>query len=253
MTRTKENSKFESCNSKQIRMFKTEENSKRAAERRQRFGHWNLGHLNLFRISNFVLRISAAAALLLAALGPGCAGRRSYAKHEFVLEATRPAQAARQRHDIVLAVRGFTIDPVYEGTGLRYRKGESEYESDFYHEFVIAPQVLIAGQTRDWLSRSGLFRNVLEAGSLVEPTHVLEGNVLALYGDFRGGKVPQAVMQIRFFLVAVQSSPPHVVFTRDYQASHQAQAPTADALVAALDRCLEQILAALEEDLGKVL
>ncbi len=197
--------------------------------------------------------IPVSAALLLAVLGLGCAGGRSYAKQQFVLEATRLAQPARPRRDVALAVRGFTIDPVYEGTGLRYRKGESECESDFYHEFVIAPQVLLAGQTRDWLSRSGLFRNVLEPGSLLEPTHALEGNVLALYGDFRGGKVPQAVMQIRFFLIAVQSSPPQVVFTRDYQVSHPAQAPTAGALVAAFDRCLEQILSALEEDLGKVL
>jgi len=197
--------------------------------------------------------IHVSAALLLAALGPACAGRRSYAKHQFVLEATRPASPARQRHDVVLAVRGFTIDPVYDGTGLRYRKGESEYESDFYNEFVIAPQVLLGSQTRDWLSRSGLFQNVLEPGSLLEPTHALEGNILVLHGDFRGGKAPRAVMEIRFFLIAIQSSPPQVVLTRDYQASQEAQAPTAGALVAAFDRCLEQILAALEEDLGKVL
>jgi ABC-type uncharacterized transport system auxiliary subunit len=192
------------------------------------------------------------AAVLLAALCSGCAGRQPYAKHQFVLEAARPAQPPGPPHDVALAVHGFTIDPVYEGTGLRYRKAESEYESDFYNEFVIAPQVLIGSQTRNWLSQSGLFQNVLEPGSLLEATHVLEGNILVLYGDFRGGKVPQAVMAIRFFLIAIQSSPPQVVFTRDYQTSHQAQAPTAGALVAAFDRCLEQILSALEEDLGKV-
>ena len=38
-----------------------------------------------------------------------------------------------------LAVRGFTLDPVYDCRGLMYRKGESEYESDFYHEFLVAP------------------------------------------------------------------------------------------------------------------
>jgi ABC-type uncharacterized transport system auxiliary subunit len=192
-------------------------------------------------------------ALLVIVLGSGCAARRSYAKRQFVLEATRPAQPARQRPDVVLAVRGFAIDPLYDGKGLKYRKSESEYESDFYNEYVIAPQVLLGSQTRNWLSRSGMFRTVLEPGSLIEPTHILEGNVLVLHGDFRDRNLPQAVMQIRFFLVASKGSQPEIVFTRDYQASHEAQAPTADALVAAFDRCLEQILSALEEDLGKAL
>jgi cholesterol transport system auxiliary component len=197
--------------------------------------------------------IHVSLALLLAALCSGCAGRSSYAKRQFVLEAARPAQPARQSRDAVLAVRGFSIDPLYDGRGLKYRKGESEYEADFYNEFVLAPQVLLGSQTRNWLSRSGLFRTVLEPGSLIEPTHILEGNVLALYGDFRDGRAPQTVMQIRLFLIAIQSSPPQIVLTRDYQAAQEAQAPTADALVAAFDRCLEQILSALEEDLAKAL
>ena len=132
---------------------------------------------------------------------------QSAAKHQFVLEATRPAQPVRQPHDVVLAVRGFTIDPLYDGRGLKYRKGESEYEADFYNEFVIAPQVLLSSQTRNWLSRSGMFQTVLETGSLVEATHILEGNVLVLYGDFRDRKLPQAVMQIRIFLIANKGSP----------------------------------------------
>ncbi len=197
--------------------------------------------------------IFVRVALLLAVLCSGCAGRRPSAKHQFVLAATRPAPPARQPHDVTLAVRDFTIDPVYEGRGLIYRKSESEYESDFYNEFVIAPQALLASQTRNWLSRSGMFRTVLEPGSLVEPTHILESTVLALYGDFRDRNLPRAVMEIRIFLIAGTRAQPQVVFTRDYQASHEAQAPTGGALVAAFDRCLEQILSALEEDLGQVL
>jgi ABC-type uncharacterized transport system auxiliary subunit len=144
-------------------------------------------------------------------------------------------------------------DPVYNSRGLVYRKGESEYESDFYHEFLIAPQDLISSQTRNWLAQSGLFKTVLEPGSLLEATHVLEGSVLALYGDLRGQNLPQAVLQIRFFLVANQGSKFQIVFTRDYRASQRAEEKTADALVAAWDRCLAQILSELEKDLGTVL
>jgi ABC-type uncharacterized transport system auxiliary subunit len=197
--------------------------------------------------------IYVSMAILLVALCSGCVSRRSYTKRQFVLEVARPAQPAGQRHDVVLAVRGFTIDPAYDSRGLLYRKGESEYESDFYNEFLIAPETLLCSQTRNWLAQSGMFKTVLEPGSLIEPTHILEGNTLALYGDFRGQGLPQAVMQIRVFLVANRRSQPEVVFTRDYRASHEAEARTADALVTALDRCLEQILSALEQDLEKAL
>lgn len=192
-------------------------------------------------------------ALLLAALCSGCASRRSAATQQFTLAATRPPSSAPAPHDAILAVREFTIDPLYAGRSLVYRKSESQYESDSYHQFVIAPQALLTSQTRQWLSRSGMFTTVLESGSLVGPTHILESTVLALYGDFRDRSQPQAVLQIRIFLIAGTRAQPEVIFTKDYGASQQAEAPTADALVAAFDRCLEQILSALEADLGKAL
>ena len=191
--------------------------------------------------------------LLMAILCSGCVSSHSYSKRQFVIEAARPAQPVGQRHDVVLAVRGFTIDPVCDSRGLLYRKGESEYESDFYNEFLVAPQALISSQTRNWLAQSGVFKTVLEPGSLIQATHVLEGNVLALYGDFRGQSLPQAVMQVRVFLVANTGSQPQVIFTRDYRASHRAETQTADALVAAMDHCLAQVLSELEKDLGEVL
>jgi hypothetical protein len=58
-------------------------------------------------------------------------------------------------------------------------------------------------------------------------------------------------MKIRVFVIGGARARPDIVFTRDYQVSHQAETPTADTLVAAFDRCREQILSALEEDLGR--
>ncbi len=197
--------------------------------------------------------LGAIAVLLTAILCSGCVSRQSYAKRQFVLEAVRTAPVNSPSRDIVLAVRGFTIDPAYDSRSLLYRKGESEYESDFYSEFLVAPQALISSQTRNWLAQSGFFKTVLEPGSLVEATHILEGNVLALYGDFRGQSLPRAVMEIRIFVVTSRGSRPEVIFTRDYRASQPAEERTAEALVAAFNQCLVQILSELEKDLGKAL
>jgi cholesterol transport system auxiliary component len=191
--------------------------------------------------------------LLSAVLWSGCINHRSYTKCQFILDTARPPLPMGPGRDVVLAVRGFTIDPAFDSRGLLYRKGESEYEPDFYNEFLIAPQDLLSSQTRHWLAQSGICKAVLEPGSLVEPTHILEGNVLALYGDCRGRSLPQAVMEIRVFLVANKDSQPQIVFAHDYRASQQAEARTAEALVGAFNGCLEQILTQLEKDLSEVL
>lgn len=198
-------------------------------------------------------RLGAIVVLFTAILCSGCVSRQSYARHQFVLEAVRGAQPNSPSRGMVLAVRGFTIDPAYDSRSLLYRRGESEYESDFYNVFLVAPQALISSQTRNWLAHLGLFKTVLEPGSLVEATHILEGNVLALYGDFRGQSLPRAVMEIRIFVVKSRGSMPEVIFTRDYQASRQAKEHTADALVAAFNQCLAQILTELERDLSEAL
>jgi ABC-type uncharacterized transport system auxiliary subunit len=191
--------------------------------------------------------------LLSAVLCSGCINHPSYTKRQFILDTARPPILMGPGRDVVLAVRGFTIDPAFNSRSLLYRKGDSEYESDFYNEFLIAPQDLLSSQTRHWLAQSGICKTVLDPGSLVEPTHILEGNVLALYGDLRGQGPPQAVMQIRVFLLANTGSQPELVFARDYRASSGAPRRTAEALVAAFNQCLEQILIQLEKNLSEVL
>ncbi len=191
--------------------------------------------------------------LLSALLCSGCLSRPSYTKRQFVLEAARPSLPTGHGREVVLAVRGFTVDPACDGRCLLYRKGECEYESDFYHEFLIAPQELLSTQTRHWLAQSGICRTVLEPGGLVEPTHILEGNVLTLHGDCRGPGLSQAVMEIRIFLVANKGSEPRIVFTHNYRASQPAEERTPEALVRAFNQCLTQILTQLEKDLGEVL
>jgi cholesterol transport system auxiliary component len=181
----------------------------------------------------------------------GCsAPRHSYTKRQFVLEVNRSTEAAAGSPQGILVVRRFSVDPTYESKGLMYRKGESEYQTDFYHEFLIAPEVIISGQTRNWMSQSGLFTTVLEPGSMIQPTHVLEGNILALYGDFREPASPRVVMEIRIFLIDNESSETAILFSRDYRASRPAEAQTPEALIAAFNQCLEQILNSLEEDIS---
>ncbi len=170
-------------------------------------------------------------------------------RHYYMLDVARLAAPAETDNEIVLDVQNFTTDSAFASKKLVYRKTEFEYESDFYDEFVISPAIMLTEKTRNWLSQSGLFARVLDPGSYTKPTHTLRANITALYIDVRDKKSPTAVMQIRFFLIPEQPAENSISLAETYNASVDVEVKTAEAFVQALDRCLEQILTDLEQDL----
>ena len=200
-------------------------------------------------IRSFLGLSLVASAMLIS----GC-GAKSYEKQRYLLETKRASSVVANGNENIMDVRRFTIDPAFSTKGLTYRKGEYEYESDFYNEFLISPDTMVTEKVRNWLSGSGLSRRVLDPGSYVDPTHVLEGNIIAIYGDFRSKSSPKAVMETRFFLLETKvGADPAIVFGKSYKSSVALESEGPGGLVSALDRCLVEILTDLEEDLVEYL
>ena len=170
------------------------------------------------------------------------------------MSAVRQGQPTAARNDLVLEVRRFTIDSAFAGRGLVYRTGQFEYESDFYSEFLVSPAAMITERTRNWLSGSGLFKRVLDIASQIDPTHTLEANITALYGDLRDKTSPVARMEVRFFLLKAQAGEePIPVFGQTYESSVGIESEGPEGLLDALDRCLIDILSDLERDLTQTM
>jgi ABC-type uncharacterized transport system auxiliary subunit len=182
----------------------------------------------------------------------GCAQTAAHKRH-YILEAVRQDEPAETQTDVVLEVHRFTIDAAFAGKALVYRRDQLTYESDFYHEFLVAPAVMITEKARLWLARSGLVARVLTPGSRLEASHTLEGNITQLYGDFSDPSTAQAVLELHCFLLANENADETIVFGKVYGASIPLEAQTADALVEALDQCLIQIFERLEDDLQQSL
>ena len=191
----------------------------------------------------------ALSVLMLAGCGP-----KSYQKQHYMLDTQRTRSAVIADKSAIVEVRRFTVSSAFGSRSLVYRTGELEYESDFYNEFLVAPSAMITEKTRDWLWESGLFARVLEPGSAADPTHVVQGNIIALYGDFRDESVLKAVMEMRIFLTETEAqSESGIVFGKTYKSSKVLESGTPEDLVAALDRCLVEILTDLEQDLAEQL
>jgi cholesterol transport system auxiliary component len=181
---------------------------------------------------------------------PGC-GQKFYEKQRYILDVQRASPASDIKNTNIIEVRRFTIDHAFSAKGLTYRTGEFEYESDFYNEFLVSPAVMITEKVRNWLSVSGLFRMVTDPGSYVESNHVMEGNIVAIYGDYRDKLSPAAVMEIRVFLLKAKAQEePIIVFGKTYKSMVKLEFEGPEGLIAGFDECLENILTSLESDLG---
>lgn len=185
--------------------------------------------------------------MILSMLLSGC----GYNRRNFVLEVSRDRPQQEISKDVVLDVQSFNVDTAFSNRSLVYRKNQSEYETDFYNQFLIRPEDMVTEKTRSWLSESGLFELVLEPGSYIDASHVLEGNIITLYGDFRDKTSPKATMKIRFFLIKLSDK--SVVFAKTYETTSEPNERTAASLVEAFDNCLTNILSDLEKDLQEQL
>lgn len=201
-----------------------------------------------------LIRSLSALSLLTSAIVIAGCGAKSFEKQHYLLDTQRASSTIAGDTQNIIEVRRFTIDPAFSGKGLTYRKDEFEYESDFYNEFLISPDAMITEKVRNWLAASGLSKRVLDPGSYIDPTYVLEGNVVALYGDFRAKASPRAVLEIRVFLLDMKTAAdPTIVSGKTYKSSVGIESEGPGSVVSALDRCLLEILTELEKDLAESL
>lgn len=196
------------------------------------------------------MKLAWSAVLLLL---PGCVGalKSDYPERRFyTLAAERSGASAPAAKDGVLRVRRFTASKVSESSELVTRKGEAEYETDFYNAFFVPPATQITEQTHRWLGSSGLFSAVVGTGSSLPETHVLEGNLIALYEDRRQAAL--AVLEIQFMLVGISTEPSAVLFQKTYREAAAVTESGPEGVVRGWNGALGRILAALEADLSKV-
>jgi uncharacterized lipoprotein YmbA len=184
----------------------------------------------------------------------GCAGRSAVERSTFVLDVARSGEASASGSDGVLRVRTLRVSPKYEGKGFVYRSGDLLFETDYYNQFFTPPDTMITEEVRDWLLSSGLFRQVVDYTGQAEHTHILEGEVLELYGDYseRGGSRPKAALGIEFFFMEDVSGESKVLLQKRYRRSVPAQGQAPSAMVQGWNDALEKILMDLEEDLGEI-
>ena len=197
---------------------------------------------------------SVVCLLALCVIAGGCVSvEKSYPdKRYFVLEASRSERTANAKADGVLLVSSLRVSPRYEGRSFVYRRSDAGFESDFYNQFLVSPGALLTEEVRRAVSQAQVAQYVVGTSSQLEPTHVLEGIIDALYGDFRDVNAPKAVLEMEFFLSKESSTKAEIITRMRYLKSVAVNGRSPDALVKGWSAALNEILAALIADLSAV-
>jgi hypothetical protein len=192
--------------------------------------------------------------LVLAAFGTGCLSRPALVRQTFALENPPTHRASAKPGEGVLALRSCEISPLFESRAFVYRTGAESYELDPYAGFLVPPNRALAIPVGTWLRNSGIFREVTEPGSLLQPDRLLEIHVSELYGDFRSPAQPAAVLSMRFvfFRTGAIGNLPNVLLGKNYTRHILLPENSAASLVAGWNKALSEIMTDVGIDLASL-
>jgi len=200
------------------------------------------------RISIWLVHAVSLGALVLVATG--CLSRPALVRQAFALENPSLTGVPAKKGEGVLAIRSCDVSPLFEGRAFVYRIGAEAYEVDPYAGFLIPPARALAIPLRASLRGSGIFRDVAEPGSLLQPDRLLEVHVAELYGDFRPLAAPAAVLSMRFLFFRVEKGlPPVVWFERNYSRRMALPENSAGSLIGGWNKALAEIMNEVVADL----
>ena len=196
------------------------------------------------------LTFAACAALALAAcsIGKPIPQANTYVVKPPVPEGV-PSVASRAES---LRVGNVRVAAAYAGNALVYRTDDVRLISDPYSRFIAEPGAMLGDQIAEWLGRAGPFRTVIDPESTLSAHYVLEATVTALYGDFRPGRVPAAVLAAQFALVDQTGPRPQPVLERVIARRVELPRASPDALVRGYGDALAEILGELSTDIQVV-
>lgn len=203
-------------------------------------------------------RLRIAIGLLVCGLaGSGCAGLLNQpppAKSYFAIDPGSPPQASLAAeqdpapHRPVLLVRALHVSPPYDGLPFVYRIGPSQFDTDYYNNFIAPPASLLTGAMIRWLAGATPL-TVSDASTDLPHDLVLEGNITDLYIDSTDRASPKAVITGRFFVMRDHDAVVTLAGIKQYHVDAPVPARSAAGFAQAWGEAYHKLLARLAADL----
>lgn len=193
-----------------------------------------------------ILAMAACAGLALAACS---IGKPIPQAATYIVEPDPPAAATAARRSDTLRMGNVRVAAPFAGSALVYRVADVQYTADPYGMFIAEPAGMLGSRIAEWLDRAGPFKSVAQPGSTHPAPFVLEATVTEIYGDFRAGTTPAAVVSIQFTLVDLSGVRSKTLFDRTISRRVEIKQASPDALVHGYGKALAEILMELRTEL----
>ena len=154
------------------------------------------------------------------------------------------------RRPETLRMGNVRVAAAYAGNALVYRMDDVQYVSDPYHAFIAEPGPMLGDRMAEWLDHAGPFKTVAQPGSIRPAAYVLDATVTELYGDFRDGRRPAAVLAVQFALIDQAGARPKVVHEQTIASRVDLPQASPNALVLGYGKALAEILSQLISQLS---
>ena len=195
-----------------------------------------------------------AAAVCAALIVTACSiGKPIPEATTYIVEPEPPAAGATARRAETMRMGDVRVAASFAGNALVYRMNDVQYVSDPYHAFIADPAAMLGNRMADWLNRAGPFKTVAQPGSaqsVASAPYLLEATVTELYGDFRPGVTPAAVITIQFALIDVNGPRSPTAYEGTIGRRVEIGETSPDALMRGYGKALTEILSQLSGELA---
>lgn len=169
----------------------------------------------------------------------------------YTLEYDSPAYPGKERLPCIIKIENFEVSPLYDTTGIIYRKGTFERDSYTYYRWRVNPAELVTYLIGRDLKNSGLFKGVLLPGERNRgSTFRLEGMLDDFY-ELDGTKEWSGVLTLNITLIPEgrEKASGMDIYQKSYSVTEKCERKNPDALAAALSRAMKKVSRAMCEDI----
>jgi ABC-type uncharacterized transport system auxiliary subunit len=194
--------------------------------------------------------------LLLLLSMTSCASMKqpSLTIEHYTLEYASPKLGDLPQLAVILKVEPFSISSLYDTRQIVYRDHAFKRETYTYHRWRANPADLVTDYLARDMRNSGLFRAVLEQGSTLSPTHILEGSLDEFF-EWDSAEGWKAVLTVTVTLIKAKETDMarRILFQRTFHAIQPYQEKTpqglAEAMSEAMSRLSEELIRTVYEHL----
>jgi cholesterol transport system auxiliary component len=195
------------------------------------------------------LPATALAVALAASIASCSLTRPTPVKQMFLLEPPAPASAVTPQSPLAARIGTVTVAAPYRDRAFVVREADLRFETDFYHEYVVAPAPMIAEAIANGLAQSGVFAKVIPPGAPPEAELTIDAFVGSLHADNRDAKAPAAELAITFYVSRTDRALAPM-WSKSYVKRKPMASVSAEQYVAVQSASLGEILAELSRDLA---